>query len=148
MSKLLETNGSNIWSSADVQHLDRALGELKRSFASQVTIALCTCVMKLCYLVCSLVMTGCYSAILVVWIHCWVFLCYITLSCHLSNVYLFHISEFHGNSRFMNSPTNFSDHFVLHQLSWVWFVEELLRTPRNLYCAVCLFLSLTYCATT
>ena len=42
MSKLLETNASNIWSPADVQYLDRALGELKRSFASQVTIPLCS----------------------------------------------------------------------------------------------------------
>jgi len=39
MTKLLETNGSTIWSPADVQHLDRALGELKRSFTSQVIIA-------------------------------------------------------------------------------------------------------------
>ena len=42
MSKLLETNTSNIWSPADVQHLDRSLGELKRSFASQVSTALCS----------------------------------------------------------------------------------------------------------
>jgi len=36
ITKLLESNGSNIWGSADVQHLDRILGELKRSFATQV----------------------------------------------------------------------------------------------------------------
>jgi len=36
LNKMVESNSSNIWDSSDVQHLDRVLGELKRSFNPQV----------------------------------------------------------------------------------------------------------------